>query len=167
MLHLSRTGRGARPPHRLLRSSTRSWTAPGRRREARRDLAAAPSRESATARAEFRDLRFHAAGALGEVFMASNAELNREVALKFLKPERVRRPRQPPPLPAGGRGHRPAGAPRRRADLRPGDRRRRRALLRDAVHPRRDAPGRHRRLPRRRQARPRRRPSGRWPCASC
>jgi hypothetical protein len=52
--------------------------------------AVAPSRESATARAEFRDLRFHAAGALGEVFTVRNAELNREVALKFLKPERAR-----------------------------------------------------------------------------
>ena len=46
-------------------------------------------RRSATARAEFRDLRFHAAGALGEVFTARNAELNREVALKFLKSERI------------------------------------------------------------------------------
>jgi serine/threonine-protein kinase len=45
-------------------------------------------RRSATARADFRDLRFHAAGALGEVFTARNAELNRDVALKFLKPER-------------------------------------------------------------------------------
>ncbi len=50
------------------------------------------SRQSATARADFRDLRFHAAGALGEVFMARNSELNREVALKFLKPERTRDP---------------------------------------------------------------------------
>ena len=49
-------------------------------------------REFATARAEFRDLRFHAAGALGEVFLARNAELNREVVLKFLKPSRVRDP---------------------------------------------------------------------------
>ncbi len=45
--------------------------------------------ESATARAEFRDLHFHAAGALGEVFTAHNAELNRLVALKFLRPERT------------------------------------------------------------------------------
>ena len=44
------------------------------------------------ARAEFRDLRFHAAGALGEVFLARNAELNREVALKFIKPGRTRDP---------------------------------------------------------------------------
>src|SRR4029077_7826712 len=49
-------------------------------------------RESATARSDFRDLRFHAAGALGEVFLAKNAELNREVALKFLKPSRAREP---------------------------------------------------------------------------
>jgi serine/threonine protein kinase/Tfp pilus assembly protein PilF len=49
-------------------------------------------RESATARAEYHDLRFHAAGALGEVFMAHNSELNREVALKFLKPSRAREP---------------------------------------------------------------------------
>jgi tetratricopeptide (TPR) repeat protein/tRNA A-37 threonylcarbamoyl transferase component Bud32 len=52
----------------------------------------AASQRSATARAEFCDLRFHSAGALGEVFMARNAELNREVALKFLRPERLRDP---------------------------------------------------------------------------
>jgi hypothetical protein len=56
---------------------------------ARSTVADAPSRESAMARAEFRDLRFHAAGALGEVFLARNAELNREVALKFIKPARL------------------------------------------------------------------------------
>jgi serine/threonine protein kinase/type II secretory pathway pseudopilin PulG len=59
-------------------------------REQARDSATCPAyRPSATARAEFHDLRFHAAGALGEVFMARNAELNREVALKFIKPERA------------------------------------------------------------------------------
>ena len=39
-----------------------------------------------------RKLRFHAAGALGEVFLATNTELDREVALKFLKSSRSRDP---------------------------------------------------------------------------
>ena len=43
--------------------------------------------------------------------------------------------REPPALPAGGRDHRRAGAPRDRAGLRPGHLRRRPALLRHAVHP--------------------------------
>jgi serine/threonine protein kinase len=46
-------------------------------------------RESATARALYHDLRYHASGALGEVFLARNVELNREVALKFLQPSRT------------------------------------------------------------------------------
>lgn len=49
-------------------------------------------RAFASAQADYRDLRFHAAGALGEVFMAHNSELNRDVALKFLKPSRARDP---------------------------------------------------------------------------
>ena len=49
-------------------------------------------REFATARADYSDLRFHAAGALGEVFLARNVELNRDVALKFIKPSRARDP---------------------------------------------------------------------------
>jgi serine/threonine-protein kinase len=51
-----------------------------------------PGRDAAAAHAQFHDLRFHAAGALGEVFRARNPELNREVALKFLKPGRARDP---------------------------------------------------------------------------
>ena len=73
----------------LLEETSTALRPPGPRHAGRCIL----SRHSATgARADFRDLRFHAAGALGEVFMARNAELNREVALKFLKPERVRDP---------------------------------------------------------------------------
>jgi serine/threonine-protein kinase len=43
--------------------------------------------ESATSRACYRDLRFHAQGGQGEVFRAFNPEFSREVALKFLKAE--------------------------------------------------------------------------------
>jgi tetratricopeptide (TPR) repeat protein len=50
--------------------------------------AGGPSRESATARAEYLELRFHAAGGLGEIFTARDAQLNRDIALKFLKPAR-------------------------------------------------------------------------------
>jgi serine/threonine protein kinase/tetratricopeptide (TPR) repeat protein len=72
---LEQTRNDAGEPH-------RAGTGPGR--SALRDIA--------TAKAEYRELRFHAAGALGEVFLARNAELNREVALKFLKPGRSRDP---------------------------------------------------------------------------
>jgi serine/threonine-protein kinase len=56
------------------------------------DPAGGSSRQAAAAHAEYCDLHFHASGALGEVFRARNAELNREVALKFLKPGRARDP---------------------------------------------------------------------------
>jgi serine/threonine protein kinase len=67
-------------------------TAPGIPPNLSTSRAAAQNRDFATAHAEYRDLCFHAAGALGEVFMAHNAELNREVALKFMKPSRAREP---------------------------------------------------------------------------
>jgi len=51
--------------------------------------ASSQSRESATATAEYRDLRFHAAGGLGEVYLARNSELSRDVALKFLKQDKA------------------------------------------------------------------------------
>jgi tetratricopeptide (TPR) repeat protein len=40
----------------------------------------------------YRTLRFHARGNLGEVFVAEDTELHREVALKEIKPENARRP---------------------------------------------------------------------------
>jgi serine/threonine protein kinase len=46
-------------------------------------------RSSATSRVRYHDLRFHAAGGLGEVFTASGDDLNRRVAIKFIKPSRA------------------------------------------------------------------------------
>ena len=69
-----------------------------------------------------------------------------------------RRPGQPRAVPARGRDHRRAGAPRHRPGLRPGDLRRRPAVLRDAVHPGRQPQGGDRAIPRRRGAPARPRP---------
>src|SRR5262249_20585304 len=43
-------------------------------------------------RASYDDLRFHAEGGLGQVFRARGLDLNRDVALKFLKARRARDP---------------------------------------------------------------------------
>ena len=76
-----------------------------------------------------------------------------------------RRPGQPRPLPARGRDHRPARAPRRRPGLRPGLRRPGPPLLRHAVGQGRDPQGGDRALPRGRDRR-RRRPAAVEPGAA-
>jgi serine/threonine protein kinase len=54
-----------------------------------RGRTSAPARARATCQAVYSDLRFHAEGGLGEVFMARGGDLNRDVALKFIKPARA------------------------------------------------------------------------------
>jgi tetratricopeptide (TPR) repeat protein/tRNA A-37 threonylcarbamoyl transferase component Bud32 len=49
-------------------------------------------RETARSQVIYDDLRFHDAGGLGEVFVARDAGLNREVALKFIKARRAADP---------------------------------------------------------------------------
>ena len=81
----------------------------------------------------FRIVRPHARGGLGEVFLAVDAELDRQVALKELRPT-MRRPAEPGALPERGPGDRAAGTSGNRAGLRPGPPCRRTAVLCDAVH---------------------------------
>jgi serine/threonine-protein kinase len=52
---------------------------------ARSEEESSQTRRSAACTANYRDLRFHAAGGLGEVFRAWGDDLHRDVALKFLK----------------------------------------------------------------------------------
>jgi tetratricopeptide (TPR) repeat protein len=49
--------------------------------------AAAPKPAAPTAGPRYRPLRYHARGGLGEVWVAQDAELNREVALKRIRPD--------------------------------------------------------------------------------
>src|SRR4051794_38412546 len=67
-------------------------TAPTRTSEPAVTAADGRTGRSATCQVCYEDLRFHASGGLGEVFLAHGADLTRDVALKFLKGRSARDP---------------------------------------------------------------------------
>ena len=79
------------------------------------------------------------------MFVALDAELHREVALKQILDRHADDPASRQRFLARGRDHRRAGAPGHRPGLRPGHLRRRPAVLRDAVHQGRQPQGGDRR----------------------
>ena len=90
----------------------------------------------------FVPIRPHARGGIGQVWVARDCELQREVALKVIQPQYRRSGRPASPVPARGGDH---GQPRASGDrpgLQPGSERRRAAVLRDAIHPGREPLGR-------------------------
>ena len=88
----------------------------------------------------FVPIRAHARGGIGQVWVARDCELQREVALKVILPRFADREDQRA-VPDRGRDHGQPRAPRDRPRLQPGPQRRGPALLRDAVHPRREPLG--------------------------
>jgi tRNA A-37 threonylcarbamoyl transferase component Bud32 len=73
-------------------ASLRSGEADPVRLDAPPAVPARGPREGVRSQAIYDDLRFHDAGGLGEVFVARDAVLNREVALKFIQPRRAADP---------------------------------------------------------------------------
>ncbi len=83
----------------------------------------------------FLPIRPHAKGGIGQVWVARDCELQREVALKVIQPRFAEREDQRRAVPAGGGDHGQPGASGNRPGLQSGSERGGTAVLCDAVHP--------------------------------